>query len=252
MAHPLGTERRSATAPPNPATGGERRLVTPRRVVLGGAPIIATLVSRSALAWPQCSISRVLSGNLSYEAELGPGETCASAPECWASLASRSQNGGWAGTQVGYKSGGPVAGYTPNQSFSGVFGLPSVSAAGTWSVTNGDSLYSALRGHTTISFKPHGSSSGLRITASFGGYSFETQCACALLNAAAFSADGHFLIPASGGVNTFPSTILTWVLAIWQSSLSSNSNGSNAAIMALGNKLNTSLQGIGAPCGTGV
>jgi hypothetical protein len=249
---PIGSEQTPPVSPSSPGETARRRLVTPRRVVLGGAPIVMTLVSKSALAWPQCSISRVLSGNLSQYAQLNPGETCAVAPECWVSLASTQQNSGWAGTQVGYKTGGPIAGYSPNQSFSSVFGLPLTNSSGAWSVTNGDSLYRALKGNTTISFKPNGSNNSLKITASFGGYDFAAQCACALLNAAAFSPDGHFLIPGSNGVNTPPSSILSWVLAIWQSSLDTNSNGTNSAINTLGNKLNSSLQGIGAPCSTGL
>lgn len=228
-----------------------RRLITPRRAVLGGAPIAMTLISKSALAWPQCSISRVLSGNLSQDAQLNPGETCAVAPECWVSLASTQQNSGWAGTQVGYKMGGPIAGYSPNQSFSSVFGLPVTNSSGTWSVTHGDSIYHALKGQTRITFAPSGGGS-FNITASFGSYGFAAQSACALLNAAAFSPDGHFLIPGMGGTNTSPSSILTWVFAIWQSTLGPNSGGTNAAIDALGNKLNSSLQGIGAPCSTGL
>src|ERR1051326_2408123 len=243
---PIGSEQAPPVSPSRPGTGARGRLVTPRRVVLGGAPIVMTLVSKSALAWPQCSISRVLSGNLSQDAQLNPGETCAVAPECWVSLATQ-QNSGWAGTQVGYKTGGPVAGYTPNQSFASIFGLPVTNSSGTWSVAHGDSLDRALKGSTTLSFKPNGSGNGLNITASFGGYSFAAQCACALLNAAAFSPDGHFLIPGSNGVNTPTSSILSWVLAIWQSSLNSNSNGTNSAINTLGNKLNSSLPGIGAP-----
>jgi hypothetical protein len=238
------------SVPPDPDPDRARRLITPRRVVLGGAPIVMTLFSRSALAWPQCSISRVLSGNLSQDAQLNPGETCAVAPECWVSLASTHQNNGWAGTQVGYKAGGLLTGYTPNQSFASVFGLPVTNSSGTWSVTGGDSLYHALQGGTTISFKPNGSSNSFKITASFGGYSFAAQCACAMLNAAAFSPDGHFLIPGSNGVNTSPATILSWVHAIWQSLLESSSGGTNSAITALGGKLNSSLQGIGAPCST--
>jgi hypothetical protein len=147
--------------------------------------------------------------------------------------------------------GGPVAGFSPNQSFSSVFGLPLTNASGSWSVTHGDSIYNALKGHTTITFKPSGGGS-FNVTGSFGGYSFAAQCACALLNAAAFSPDGHFLIPGANGVNTPPSSILTWVLAIWQSTLGSSSGGTNSAITTLGNKLNSSLQGIGAPCSTGL
>src|ERR1700726_1029827 len=109
---PLGAEPTTPRKPPDAGPSRAGRLITPRRVVLGGAPIVMTLFSRSALAWPQCSISRVLSGNLSQDAQLQPGETCAVAPECWASLASTSHNNGWAGTQVGYKTGGPVAGYS--------------------------------------------------------------------------------------------------------------------------------------------
>ena len=228
-----------------------RCLVTPRRAVLGGAPIVMTLMSKSALAWPQCSISRVLSGNLSQDAQLNPNETCAVAPECWVSLGSTHDNSGWAGTQVGYKMGGPTAGYSPNQSFSSVFGLPVTNASGTWSITHSDSIYNALKGQTRITFAPSGGGS-LNITASFGSYSFAAQSACALLNAAAFSPDGHFLIPGMGGTNTSPSSILAWVLAIWQSTLGQNSGGTNSAINTLGNKLNSSLQGIGAPCSTGL
>jgi hypothetical protein len=250
---PSGMEPTTPSVPPDPSPDRARRLVTPRRVVLGGAPIVMTLFSRSALAWPQCSISRVLSGNLSQDAQLNPGETCAVAPECWVSLASTHQNSGWAGTQVGYKAGGPVAGYTPNQSFASVFGLPVTNSSGTWSVTGGDSLDHALKGGTTISFNPSGSgTTAFKITATFGGYSFAAQCACAMLNAAAFSPDGHFLIPGSNGVNTSPATILAWVKATWQSKLDSNSNGTNGTIAALGGKLNSSLQGIGAPCSTGL
>jgi hypothetical protein len=154
---------------------------------------------------------------------------------------------------VGYKTGGPVAGYSPNQGFASVFGLPITNSAGTWSVSGGDSLYHALKGGTTISFKPSGTgTSTFKITATFGGYSFAAQCACAMLNAAAFSPDGHFLIPGSNGVNTSPGTILAWVQAIWQSKLDSSSNGTNGAIGTVGGKLNSSLQGIGAPCSTGL
>ena len=79
-----------STQPPEPAAASDAPRNPGRRIILGGIPIAVTLASKPALAMTgQCSVSNVLSGNLSHP--LPTGVNCGMTPATWQSLAGTNQ-----------------------------------------------------------------------------------------------------------------------------------------------------------------
>lgn len=241
--------------PPNAAAqeaAKRARMQQRRRLLIGGAPLVMTVISRPAFAWPQCTISRVLSGNLSQDQPLNPGETCAQPASCWVSQASGQYK--WKATAVGH----PPSGYQTSDNFRTVFGLPitcTVSGhSGTWDLSStSTNLLSAINGGATLEFTGTNNNKNYTktLSASFGGYDLCTQAVCALLNAAAFFPDGHFLIPGSSGTNTSPATIISWFKAALAASYIDHSgnlspSSSSQGINGCGNNYNSSFQGSGS------
>ena len=108
-----------------------KRLVTPRRALIGGIPVMMTLASKSALAWPDCTYSRVMSGNMSLAHQLAPTESCAMSPGCWRTLKN------WNGLK---------GLFTPTSNFCSIFGL----SHNNWSCnSNSVTLLQALQGKCT-------------------------------------------------------------------------------------------------------
>ena len=232
-------------------TAQNKRLVTTRRVLIGGAPLIMSLASKPALAWPQCSISRVLSGDMSHDASINPTETCAMSPGCWSSANS------WDVTKLGAPySNGHVSsgGCSPSDKFGTLFGIPNTKPSGstkTWYVSSSkNSLLDALKGNVALSYCDGSNHFYTLSTSKFGSYTFCAQVACAVLNACAFYVDGHFL-DKDGSDNIPPSTIFeTYVLPCFNTSQSTiNGNGkTNSYFTTCGNFCNGTLANIGAPC----
>lgn len=223
----------------------DRRLVTTRRLLIGGAPLIVSLASKPALAWPQCSISHVLSGNMSNDAQINPTETCALPPNCWYSAATGSP--GWQVTALGYQhgGGGQSGGYSPSAKFSTTFGIagsrPPNGSKG-WYVGSNDSLKSALSSSSSNLPKVYyfNGTTSFQITATAGSYAFVTQAVCALLNASAFYADGHFLY---NSTNIPASEVLGWINMCFGSGSTLTSNGTNTHITACCTNCNDTLSG---------
>jgi hypothetical protein len=171
---PNGDDRSPPTATGSAGTPPATRSATSRRMLLrGGVPAVMTLASRPALAaGPACTVSAVLSANLSNAVEQGL--NCGVSPGCWYNLAYK--DGKWQTT-----------GFDPNQSFASVFGP--VSGGSPWTIGTG-SLHDALKGSVSITCKvPKGQ--GFE-TVTVNGNGFTAQSVGAVLNAGAFNKYNHY------------------------------------------------------------
>jgi len=221
-----GSDHAPGEATPPEVNLSRRRLVTPRRALIGGIPVMMTLASKSALAWPDCTYSRVMSGNMSLAHQIAPTESCAMSPGCWVSLKN------WNGLK---------GLFTPSSQFSSVFGL----SHNNWSCTSGATLLQALQGKCTIYYTPPGKSK-FAVSYTAGGYGLAAQCAAAVLNAAAFSPSGHFLV---NGINRDVSWVLSQVAGCWNTTPNPKTQtGCNSVVSGMCNTFSSSIQG--AECDT--
>jgi hypothetical protein len=162
-----------------------------RRLILGGLPLAVTLASRPALAATgQCSVSHVLSGNLSNP--LPSGTNCGLTPLTWCNLAGTNQL--W-----------PRTGYSSTTRFLSAFG--SLPLNSKWTCSN-PSLLSAMQNSLSVQCKI---GSNL-VTLSAGN--FGAQVCAGLLNACAFAPTNYSLTS---------SEVTALVSPIWTSSPSSQS-----------------------------
>ncbi|HEY0526151.1 MAG TPA: hypothetical protein VGD08_22345 [Stellaceae bacterium] len=172
---PNGDDRLRPTTTGNAGESPVSKSTTSRRMLLrGGVPAVMTLASRPALAGgPACTVSAVLSANLSNAIEQGL--NCGVSPGCWKNLAY--SDGKWQST-----------GYDPDQSFASVFGP--VPGGSRWTIGTG-SLHDALGGNVTITCKIPGKG-GSFTSVAVSGNGFTAQSVGALLNAAAFNKYNHY------------------------------------------------------------
>ncbi len=186
-----------------------------------------TLASKSALAWPDCTYSRVMSGNMSLAHQLAPTESCAMSPGCWCTLKN------WNGLK---------GLFTPTSNFCSIFGL----SHNNWSCnSNSVTLLQALQGKCTIYYTPPGKQK-MSVSHTAGGYNFAAHCAAAVLNAAAFSPSGHFLV---NGINRNVSWVLSQVSACWNTTPNPKTqSGCNSVVGGTCDTFNSSIQG--AECDT--
>jgi hypothetical protein len=158
----------SSTQPPAPAAASDAPRNPGRRIILGGIPIAVTLASKPALAMTgQCSVSNVLSGNLSHP--LPSGVNCGMTPATWQSLAGTNQL--WTRT-----------GFFPSTNFTSAAGSPGFGSG--W-IVGAQSLLSALQGGLIVQIKINTTQTQLN-AALFG-----EQVAASLLNAAAFAPNNY-------------------------------------------------------------
>ena len=216
-----GSDHAPGEATPPDGKPVRGRLITPRRALIGGIPVMMTLASKSALAWPDCTYSRVMSGNMSLAHQIKPTESCAVSPGCWASLQT------WNG----------VNGlFSPTSNFCTIFGL----AHNNWSCnSNTVTLMQALQGKCTLYYTHRGTQ--MQVTQTAGGYSFAAHCAAAILNAAAFSPSGHYLV---NGINRDITWVLAQVSACWNTTPNpKTTSGCNSVVGGTCDAFNSAIQG---------
>jgi hypothetical protein len=171
---PNGDDRSPPTAADNAGSSPITSATSRRMLLRGGIPAVMTLASRPALATgPACTVSAVLSANLSNPIEQGL--NCGVSPGCWKNLAYR--DGKWQTT-----------GYDPDQSFDSAFGP--VPGGSRWKIGAG-SMHDALSGNVAITCKVPKKGGGFD-TITVSGNGFTAQSVCALLNAAAFYKYNHY------------------------------------------------------------
>jgi hypothetical protein len=186
------------------ATGA--RAATGRRALLGGLPMVITLASRPALAnVNQCTISNVLSGNLSHPLPAGP--SCGLTPACW-----QGSKTGTLWTRTGYSR---LDNFTSD--------LGAIPFGSKWSIVGGQSLGTALSGGLNIQVQTSHGSSTLDAT------QFGAQVVASLLNAAAFAPNNYPLSTAQ---------VKSVVQAIWNGT-PSDQETAQGYLTAVANQLQT-------------
>jgi len=165
-----------------------------RKLIVGAAPLVVTLVSRPALA-QVCTVSALASVNLSADTPTAAGVNCGVSPSCWHGRAAR-DTGAWVGST-----------YSETQSFAGVFTGAGVTAAGTigWHIGNG-TLDDALSGNVSVVYQRVARGRSFVPT---NAATFVAETVAALLNASAFNSAGHFPLSVTNVLNAIRSIWLT-------------------------------------------